>query len=824
MGGLLMSIQDTFPAMGRAALEYAEKHGWHVFPVPPGTKKSHKSAEYSNGRNWGATTDPAEIRRDRAKWPNSNVGIVTGPQSGFFVIDADTPEGHGPGKDGVGTLRRWIKEHGTLPLTPEAATPSDGWHIYFKWPEDMDIRNSDNELAPGIDVRGNGGMVLAPPSVKLGGGAYKWMNHPDFVDPAPAPQWLLDKIEVAQRPKLSERAAPIMPNTMTPAGLEELADMLDYIDPDAGGYGDWCNVLMGIHDHTDGGGDGLALAEQWSARGVKYDPGEVASKWQGFTSGGGVAIGTIAAIARQNGADLSAISRQHKKGKAAEIVRSQISAVTSDGPQPRSFEELMEAAKALEPVQIDEMEAIVMESAGLNPMRREAIFRAIKDATKVPLSTLRDQFSHGGDTGPDPDHLDLARITLNGIGRTNIICADAFVWQWSEAGVWKKQDARAIKQATQNVIDTEGVEVTASRVNGVTDVLKSEIFKPGHEFNLGNPEAVNCLNGELELQGGKWTLLPHCRENYRTTQIPVTYDRAADAPLFGAFLDQVFQDDADKTDKIKSTLELIGYTLMSHARHERFVMLIGPGANGKSVLLAVLEGLLGHENVAGVQPSNFENRFQRAHLHQKLANIVTELKQGEVIADAELKAITSGEAATVEHKHKDPFLMRPYSTCWFGTNHMPHTRDFSEALFRRATILQFNRTFAVHEQEPLLKEKLLAELPGILNMTLAAYAKALAKGFTQPQSSEAAKKDWRLEADQVAQFVDDTCQRLPGARTPVGDVFHAYQSWALENGIGKTMSQKGLRDRLTRLGFGADRDMKARYVTELKVTTIGWVA
>jgi len=92
-------------------------------------------------------------------------------------------------------------------------------------------------------------------------------------------------------------------------------------------------------------------------------------------------------------------------------------------------------------------------------------------------------------------------------------------------------------------------------------------------------------------------------------------------------------------------------------------MLIGPGANGKSVLLAVLEGLLGAENVAGVQPANFDNRFQRAHLHQKLANIVTELRQGEVIADAELKAITSGEPATVEHKHKDPFVMRPFATC-----------------------------------------------------------------------------------------------------------------------------------------------------------------
>jgi putative DNA primase/helicase len=494
-----------------------------------------------------------------------------------------------------------------------------------------------------------------------------------------------------------------------------------------------------------------------------------------------------------------------------------------DAPEPRSFDELLEAAQALEPGQIDDMEAIVSESARLNPMRRDAIFRAIKDSTKVPLGTLKDQLSHGTDT-PDPDHLDLARMTLDEIGRDNVICTNASVWRWQGRGVWTQQDDRAIKQAVQIRLDDEFmIDVTANLVNGVTDVLKSDIYRPEHEFNLGNPETVNCLSGELvldEIMG--WHLEPHCRENYRTTQIPVEHNPRAGAPLFRAFLAQVFRDDPDRDDKTRAILELMGYTLMSHARHEKFVMLIGAGANGKSVLLAVLEGLLGPENVAGVQPANFGDRFQRAHLHQKLANMVTELKQGEVIADAELKAITSGEPATVEHKHKDPFVMRPFATCWFGTNHMPHTRDFSEALFRRATILQFNRTFAPHEQDPMLKNKLMAELPGILKMTLDAYACALVDGFTQPQSCEAAKQEWRLEADQVAQFVDDACQRNPDSRAPVGEVFRAYQSWALENGIGKTVSAKGLRDRLTRLGFGADRDMKARYVTGLNVTSLSW--
>jgi len=491
-------------------------------------------------------------------------------------------------------------------------------------------------------------------------------------------------------------------------------------------------------------------------------------------------------------------------------------------PGPRGFDELLTAAKALSPGHIDDMEAIVSECAGLTPMRRDAIFRAIKDATGVPLGTIRDQLSQERDAVPEPDHLDLARMTLDDIGRDNIVCTNAFVWRWQNRGVWTQQDDRAIKQPVQSRLDDEFmIDVTANRVNSVADVLKSDIYRPEHQFNQGNPETVNCLSGEIELHQGRWTLRPHCREHYRTTQIPVEYDPKADAPLFWAFLAQVFRDDPDRDDKTWAVLELMGYSLMSHARHEKFVMLIGGGANGKSVLLAILEGVLGAANVAGVQPANFDNRFQRAHLHQKLANIVTELKQGEVIADAELKAITSGEPATVEHKHKDPFLMRPFATCWFGTNHMPHTRDFSDALFRRAVILQFNRTFAPREQDPMLKNKLLTELPGILNLTLNAYGRALVHGFTQPQSSEAAKTEWRLEADQVASFVDDACQRDPQSRTPAGDVFRAYQSWAQDNGIGKTMSAKGLRDRLTRLGFGADRDMTTRYVTGLRVQSWG---
>jgi len=340
--------------------------------------------------------------------------------------------------------------------------------------------------------------------------------------------------------------------------------------------------------------------------------------------------------------------------------------------------------------------------------------------------------------------------------------------------------------------------------------------RSGHRFNLGDPETINCLNGEVRLRNGRWELGGHNPEHFRTAQIPVHYDPAAKAPRFELFLDQIYDGDGDKSEKIVATLELMGYTLMTHAKHEKFVLLKGTGSNGKSKILGTLEALCGTDNISGVQPSKFDSPFQRAHLQYKLANLVTELKQGEVLADAELKAITSGEPATVEHKNKDPFVMRPYATCWLGTNHLPHTRDFSEAFFRRAVVLDFNRVFGEQEKDSNLLDKLTAELSGILNLCLDAYADALKFGFTDPSSSKVAKQKWRLETDQVQQFVSENCLMGPSYTIKSSLLYSTYKSWAFENGIKKTFGSRNFVERLERIGYGRVRRNDAVYVSGLK--------
>lgn len=211
------------------ALHYAG-YGWHVFPAVLGTKKSHKKAERSGGRKWGMTIDPAEIKRDFKFWNNANIGIVCGAVSGIFVIDVDTKAGHDV--DGIASMAALEAEHGEI-KTRKVISPSGSVHYYFRHPG-FDIKNSASEIGPGIDVRGDGGMVLAVPSVvepreatedkpAKAGGVYRWED--EFAPIADCPQWLLDRIlagkEPEPEPSITQRAlATVQPRD----GFDDIAD------------------------------------------------------------------------------------------------------------------------------------------------------------------------------------------------------------------------------------------------------------------------------------------------------------------------------------------------------------------------------------------------------------------------------------------------------------------------------------------------------------------------------------------------------------------------------------------------------------------------
>lgn len=162
-----------------AALNYAAR-GWRVLPV---------AGKIPTLKDWPAkaSTDPEQIR---AWWSNQdtvNIGIATGAESNLWVLDVD------PEKGGDDTLRMLEAQYGQLPVTTEVITGGGGRHLYFQHPG-ISLGNSAGKLGPGLDIRTDGGQVVAPPSVHpRTGRPYEWeaAHHPDDVSPAPVPHWLL---------------------------------------------------------------------------------------------------------------------------------------------------------------------------------------------------------------------------------------------------------------------------------------------------------------------------------------------------------------------------------------------------------------------------------------------------------------------------------------------------------------------------------------------------------------------------------------------------------------------------------------------------------
>src|SRR5262249_15085341 len=142
-----------------AALALAYK-GLAVFPCRPRDKRPATASGLKD-----ATLDLEVIRQWWRQEPQFNIGIATGAISNIFVIDVDGP-------DAESELRKLEAEHGELPPTVESIT-ARGRHLFFKWP-DCIVRNSAGKLAGGIDVRGDGGYVLVPPSIHPSGRAYAW--------------------------------------------------------------------------------------------------------------------------------------------------------------------------------------------------------------------------------------------------------------------------------------------------------------------------------------------------------------------------------------------------------------------------------------------------------------------------------------------------------------------------------------------------------------------------------------------------------------------------------------------------------------------------
>lgn len=694
------SAMSTFDV----ALAYGRR-GYRVFPCGRDKRPLVRWTK-------AAATDARTIRKWWQRWPEAMIGLCTG--DGLSVVDLDVDKTTGE-RIGEATAER-------LGLLAEldsglcAITPSSGRHVYFSG----DLPTTAGQIGRGIDTRGAGGYVIAPGSTN-GSGLYRW-DGPGLLEAEPP--LLPDAIVRAHRARRSRGESQIEESKGWPerAGPDEVQEILSHIDPDAGGYQQWCDVLMGLHDHFGGSEAGLQIAERWSQGGAKYQPGEVRGKWQSFSSGGGITFGTVCALAQRSGVDLAEIARRHcgrHEGLADRGRPQSASAV------PEHSEEALALGFAAR--HMDDLRFVA-------PWGRWLCWR-------------------GNKWGFDE--------SLGAFDLTRRVCREA---------------ATACGQA-----NVATLLASAKTVAAVERLAKADRrMAASVEQWDADPWLLNTPHGVIDLRTG--SARPHRPTDYQTriTAISAGGERAT----WRQFLMDVTGGDAE-LQAFLQRLAGYALTGSTREHSLAFLHGTGANGKSvfTNTLAGILGD---YHKTAPIETftASGSDRHPTELAMLRGARLVTavETEEGRRWAESRIKALTGGDRIAARFMRQDFFEFTPQFKLLIAGNHKPGLRSVDEAIRRRFHLVPFTVTIPPEKRDPDLSDKLRAEWPGILAWAIEGCLAWQRTGLAPPESVLAATAHYLEGQDAIAAWLDEVCELDPGSWTLRSELFASWKVWAERTG------------------------------------------
>jgi len=360
---------------------------------------------------------------------------------------------------------------------------------------------------------------------------------------------------------------------------------------------------------------------------------------------------------------------------------------------------------------------------------------------------------------------------------------------------------RCIRPVTKTVVQNVINALTSFRDLRVPDTVTLPAW-------LGQAPAdreyLAVKNGLLDvrawLTGDSPVLGPHTPEWFTPVCLPYEFDPTATCPKWEEFVKWMFQhDDA----LIRFVQEWFGYCLMLDHSQQVFVIVVGDGANGKSVLLQTLKHLVGHKNCSSVALENFDGRFDLAMTIGKLVNVVSEIGDVARLPEGKLKAFVSGDLMTFDRKHREPLQVNPTARLVFATNKVPTFADRSDGLWRRLIMLPCDATVAPRDQNRELPQRLQTELSGIMNWALVGLQRLRKRGYFEvPEASRRLLAEHRGASQPELLFFADHCKAQADAEMACETLYDTYQRWC-EDGAHRAMNPQqfgqALRKRFVRV-------------------------
>lgn len=303
------------------------------------------------------------------------------------------------------------------------------------------------------------------------------------------------------------------------------------------------------------------------------------------------------------------------------------------------------------------------------------------------------------------------------------------------------------------------------------------VFEPRKHRVPDGEVWLNLQNGTLVVRRDRTPpeLRLHRREDMFFYVLPYYYNPEAECHGWLNYLDRVLPEKESQT----VLAEFVGYTLAKTHILNKMLWMVGPGANGKSVALDIIEALLGKSNVSNLSFSDLTtDPTKRVGMEGKLLNISTETGKS-VRADV-AKLLTAGEPVAIKYLYEDPFTTRDYGQFMAAFNVFPRP-EITVAFKRRLIVLPFDVIIPDEEQDKELTQKLLKELPGILNWVIQAMSGLMErKAFTKSEVCQQALDQYFMQSDSVRMFYLEMCEKQEYS-TRGDELFKAYKSYCYDS-------------------------------------------
>lgn len=334
----------------------------------------------------------------------------------------------------------------------------------------------------------------------------------------------------------------------------------------------------------------------------------------------------------------------------------------------------------------------------------------------------------------------------------------------------------------------------------MVSVAESELPIIEAAGNLDQPPLLlNTPSGTVDLTDV--TLREHRREDLLTRMTAAAYDPDAIAPRWIRFLREIMAGDETR---IAYLQRAIGYSVTGLTREQKIFMLLGDGANGKSVLGKTVVKLLGDYG-AEVEFESFlirqrgRTRGDLVRLRGSRFGVASEMLPGEKLDTRLLKKWVGGEDVVAADMYKSEVSFQPVAKLWFLANAVPVVQDASYGIWRRLVRFPFEVTIPPDQQDPDLLEKLIAEGPGIMKWIVDGCRAYLAEGLGEDPIAKAATAAWRSDSDQVGRWMNTAAVLVSGKKAARRAVRANYVAWCQAEGE-TPMDNKALAGELRRRG------------------------